>query len=569
MPLPAADAPWPPESWTRAKGLYDRWGAWYSGDPTELSRVYEGTTTTADPKFTTGAVSGGALVSQVPRMFWGSAPPQGSLRLAKLHIPLSADIASTSSDLLFHEPPAFRVPDVKRPDKDPTQQRMDTIMERGGWHSMLLEAGEVCSAYGGVYLRVGWDAGVADHVLFDAIPPDSALPEWRSGRLVAVTFWRDLPNQGDDKATWRHLERHEPGRITHGLFRSAGGGKLGEQRPLDQHPDTRPFTTLTDNAGVITTGAKGMTVEYVPNMRPNRSQRGSLLGRSDYDGQEPVLDALDESWSSWMRDLRIGKGKVMVPEAYLQTQGRGRGAVYDAEQEIYQTIAAIPSMQGLQMQVVQFAIRVAEHQSTCTALVREVVRGAGYSASTFGEDSEGAAVTATEVRAKQSRSFTTRGRKIEYWRPALMRLWETALTIDAKVFKSKAKPVLPTVEWPDGIAVDPEALARTIGLLEGAKAASTRTKVEMLHPDWDDKRIREEVKLIDSQGMPPAVPPPGAAADQPDDLDPDAEDPDAEEKDTAEGKPPAAGGKPSAGKPTTPPPPGRKVARRPPATARR
>lgn len=47
--------------------------------------------------------------------------------------------------------------------------------------------------------------------------------------------------------------------------------------------------------------------------------------------------------------------------------------------------------------VVQFAIRVQEHRDTGA---EQAVRQASYSASTFGETGDGAAVTTTEIRAR-------------------------------------------------------------------------------------------------------------------------------------------------------------------------
>ena len=213
--------------------------------------------------------------------------------------------------------------------------------------------------------------------------------------------------------------------------------------------------------------------------------------------------------TSWMRDLRIGKGRVIVPDVYLQSLGRGRGAYFDAEQEIFTQVNALPGAEGLAMQVVQFAIRVEEHERTCAALTAQALRGAGYSVQTFGEGGDVAA-TATEVHARERRSYTTRARKIEYWKPALGRLAETALAIDAKHFRTGIKPVRPDVEFPDGVTPDPEQLARTIQLLDSAKSVSTKTKVALLHPDWDDDRVEKEVDLIDKAGLPP-VPPPGTA----------------------------------------------------------
>jgi A118 family predicted phage portal protein len=217
------------------------------------------------------------------------------------------------------------------------------------------------------------------------------------------------------------------------------------------------------------------------------------------------MDALDEAWSSWMRDLRLGKARLIVPDVYLVNDGRGRGAHFDPEQAVFQVVNALPNAEGLSLSAVQFAIRVAEHKETCSELMAQAVRGSGYSVQTFGENGETMA-TATEVVARERRSYTTRGRKINYWRGPLVRLFQTALEIDLAKFKPDGVTAQrPTLEWPDGVATDPEALGRTLQLLHAAEAVSTRIKVQMLHPDWDDAAVEEEVARIDQErgaGMP-------------------------------------------------------------------
>lgn len=516
MPLPTTgpDTVWPPKEVTDANAAYRKWAAWWAGDPDQLAKVYA-----QSVGYPSAGVVGDrdrrGLMALLPRSFHGQAPGKGALKSAKLHIPLAADIATTSADLLFGESPVLVAgtdADTKKPlpgsQATPTQTALDLFMT-AGLQAVLLEAAEIAAAFGGVYLRAGWDAEISDTPLFDAIPPDAAVPEFRSGRLTAVTFYRTLPAIGDGK-TWRHLERHEPGRILHGLYCSGDDKTLGQRKDLKENPETAVFAAIAGPDGGVDTGAKGLTAEYVPNMRPNRKLRGSQLGRSDYDGVESVMDALDEAWSSWMRDLRLGKGRILVPEVYLDAQGRGQGALFDTEQEIFQQVNALPggTQSGLAITNVQFAIRVAEHQQTCDSLTQEAVRGAGYSAQSFGMAGE-AAATATEVVARERRSYTTRAKKINYFRPAIARLTKTALEVYAAKLAGKGVVALtPDVEWPDGVAVDPQALATTLQLLKAAEAASTRTRVEMLHPDWKDDRVDEETKLINGEGQPDAPEPP-------------------------------------------------------------
>ncbi|WP_345485996.1 hypothetical protein, partial [Planotetraspora phitsanulokensis] len=335
----------------------------------------------------------------------------------------------------------------------------------------------------------------------DALPPDSAVPEFRTGRLSAVTFWRVV--REDDGEVWRHLERHEKGRVYHGLY-LGDEDTLGMAVPLEDDPATAEYAKIVDSDGGFDSGyPKGLLVHYVPNMRPHRKLRGTALGRSDYDGTEPMMDALDEAWTSWMRDLRLGKGRIIVPDVYLTNMGKGQGAMWDPDREVYSGLQMLPSPDGGSMITLsQFAIRVAEHAETCKSLFTQIVRSAGYSVQSFGEGGDGQAQTATEIHMQRHRSYSTRGRKIGYWTPALAWLTEAMLSVDHAVFKTKAVAERGVIEWPDGVQPDPEALSRTLDMLNRAQAASLDTKIRMLHPDWDEDQVQaEKERLRDELGL--------------------------------------------------------------------
>lgn len=495
MPLPTSNIPWPPPAARAANDLYEKCGAWYSGDPDRLTALY-GNASPFDgldrKNYDRPGQHSGGLVGKVSRFFWGSPTPRGQARDNRLHIPLAGDIAATSADLLLSEPPAFVFED------DTTQARMDTLLSDGGLYATLLEAAELASAYGDAYLRVTWNTTLADHPLVDALPGDVAVPEFQSGILRAVTFWKIVHE--DRGEVWRHLERHEPGRVLHGLYKG-DGDKLGRPMPLQDNPETEEFATQADANGAILTGARGLTAEHIPNMKPHRLIRGSALGRSDYSpAVMRMMDSLDETYSSWMRDIRLAKARLIVPAEYLQNHGPGRGASFDPDRELYEAVQTMGDEGGrLDIVAQQFAIRVQEHSETATDLTARIVRGAGYSVQTFGEHGDVAA-TATEVIARERRSYTTRSRKIVYVDPPLGRFTRTLLEIDARVYKSGVQPDRPGLEWPDGVAIDPKAAAETIELLARAEAISIETKVKMLHPGWEDAEVMAEVEKIRKDG---------------------------------------------------------------------
>lgn len=491
MPLP--DDPsmqWPPIPSEVQTALAD-WDAWYSSEPDRLAARYANRGSTRQlPQDRPSQYRGGVL-GRLARWFWGNPITPGE-KAEKLHVPLAGDIARTSSDLLFSEPPKLIATDST------TQTRLDKLVE-DGLHATLLEAGEVCSALGGGYLRVVWDDQVADRPWIGAVHADAAVPEFAYGRLRAVTFWRVVECEG--QRVLRHLERHERGRIFHGLYEGTRT-ELGRAIPLAEDDATRDLPV--DAEGAIDTGAPGhLTAAYVPNVRPARAWRhihkAAYWGQSDFQGIEPIMDALDETYSSWMRDVRNGKGRVIVPKSMLESLGPGQGAAWDEDRRIYSGLNMLqrPGDSGSGLEVVQFAIRFEEHRETCRELIEQAVRQAGYSAATFGVTGDGAAVTATEIRARERRSMTTRARKALYWGPAIADITAALLAVESGLFRVgglTAEP--PTVEFQDSINESPGELAQTAALLRQAEAASTETMVRMVHPDWDDTRVRQEVDGI-------------------------------------------------------------------------
>lgn len=517
MSLPAGGTPWPPTP-DAVQGALADWDAWYSGDPTRLEDRYAQRGDRALPDDRPSQYRGGVW-GRLARWWWGTPTPPGQKR-TKLHVPLAGDIARTSSDLLFSEPPTLTAADPA------TQDALDQLVE-DGLHPTLLEGAEVCGALGGVALYIAWDDEITDRPWIAARHADAIVPEFRYGRLRALTTWTVVHAEG--REVWRHVERHEHGAILHGLYQGTVSD-LGKRTSLDALDATRGLRDVVE-----TSAPKHLTATYVPNVRPARAWRhipsAAHLGQSDYQGIEGLFDALDETYSSWMRDIRIGKGRVIVPNAYLESLGTGQGAAWSEDKEIYAGLdMLVRGDASQQLSVTQFAIRVAEHRDTAVALIEQAVRQAGYSAATFGVGTEGTAVTATEIRARQRRSMTTRARKALYWAQGLGDITEAWLAVSNGLFGVPVQVERPSVEFADSISEAPQELADTADALRRAEAASTETLVRLIHPDWDDPDVTAEVERINAEtgrtvadpvtvGRDIAPEPPPAEDEQEDDQD--------------------------------------------------
>lgn len=492
MPLPLIDAPWPPPELKRAIDQFRVWDAWWSGSPDQLAQVYGG-------QYGGGFINrptqwAGGVAGFLSRMWWGRPTPANEPE-EKLHVPLAGDLCRTAADMLFSEP-------LKATADDPAlDERLEDLLDDTG-QAKLIESAEVVAALGGGYLRPVYDKTISDRAWLDTVAPDAALPVWRWGRLAEVTFWRTV--QAGDGWVWRHLELHVPGWIVHALYRGTDS-EIGRPVPLEDCAATAGYAPLVNEAGAIETGYPLLDVTYVPHLLPNRTWRTSPLlapmGRSVLDGCEGLMDALDMTYSSWIRDIDLGKGRVIVPGTWMDDQGPGRGATFDPNRRWFAPVPGALKME--RPEVVQFSIRVNEHRDTASSLVSQVLRHAGYAEQTFGEMGNTAA-TATEVVARERRSFITRGRQIGYWRPALAeRALPALLAVDAYAF---GRPLTSApdvhVEFADSVQEDMLAVANTLKILNDAGAVSVDTRVRMTHPEWSEDQVLAEIALIQGETAP-------------------------------------------------------------------
>lgn len=531
MPLPISDtkAAWPPPRLSTVLDKVREWDAWWTGDIDRLAAVYGGVDSSRQ-------ATGGAIVKvakSVKRWFVGE-PTSGQDRNTKVPVPIAAEMCQASSDLLFSDPFTVTVKAAK------TQERLDEILD-DDFHTTIAEAAEIAAAHGGVYLVAAWDDTVAQQAFPTVRATDQADPEFRFGRLTAVTFWSVVKTQGDQ--VWRHLERHEArngiGVILHGLYLGTTD-TLGTLVGLDESDVTAPLAVHVDLdlPGTITTGSPGLAVTYIPNQTPNRMWRtdnvGRNLGRSDLDGTERLMDELVETMSDLMRARRAARARVLHSKTLAKSLGVGRGSVIDTAQETYVGVDALGGSAQAKLtdmvQVVQPTFDPSGYLTTARALTEQIVELAGYSAQTFGLDTGASGEssgtrTATEVESRERRSLMTRSRKLREWKPALLRFVEKLLLIDAYVFATGATDVSDiAIEFSDGVQDAPLVRAQTAQALYVSQSGSVEERVAIVHPDWQDEQVQAEAAKIRAEFALTAMQDPADPAFRVDDEETDGAD---------------------------------------------
>lgn len=499
MPIPTGGA-WPPPEYAPAYSAYRDWDAWYSGSLPKLRAVYgnrdaSGVSLSPSQRVRAGQTAGG-VVGLLSRWLWGN-PPSAGQRDGRVHVPLPVDVTRAKASLILAEAPKLTA-------STPAAQERLEQLEQDGLTRMLAGAAAACSALGDVYLRPVVDPEVAaDRAILAPVHADGALPVIRWGKLVEVTFWQNVLVDGDKY--FRLLEHHDVvdrrGRLVYALHEGTHD-KLGEKVPFTRLASTAYLAGEGFTNGVQETGLDRLDVVRIPNTDDQPLWRTEptlkYLGRSDFDGSEQWFDRLDETWTSWLRDLHLARGRIIVPDYMLKSGGPGSGATFDAEQEVFRGMKMLPDEKGRsEITPVQFEIRWEEHKATADGIVEIAMRHAGLAQQTMGAEGGDVAMTATESSSRANLSANTKGLMVQAWGSGIPDAIELLMAVEQHHrLKLATAPERPKIEFADGIVQTPEAVATTIQLLAAANAISTYTKVKMAHPEWEEREIKEEVARI-------------------------------------------------------------------------
>jgi hypothetical protein len=543
MALPASDPNqvWPPQNLSNIFAYMRQWSAWYANDLAKLQAAYGGGVAADNTGFFASDTGGfkPTIGQRFQRWFVGQRP-MGPNRNTKLPVPIAGMICQAMGDLLYSDPPTFTVvvdtdgDGIKgeapnTPASNATQERLNYLADQG-FYSTLAQATELAAALSGSFLRVAWDKSVVpDRPFLDVVDVDQAIPEFRWGRLVAVTFWEVVAKEG--QTVWRHLERHETSPITgngiilHGLYEGTDD-KLGSRVSLTSRPETAALDALQalGAPGTVDSLSPGLCVEYLPNQGPNRLWRdhpiGRHLGRSTLDGVEHLMDQLAETLSDWMRARRAAKARTFLDKDLLGNPGPGNGMVADLDQEFYVQTDGLTHGPNDKMadkiQTVQPSFDPTGYEKTAATLIEQILQLSGFALQTFGMDqnsSKSADTTATEIESRERRTFLTRGRLIKTQTPHLARIVRKLLAVDRDVFNQPNVDAMIRVEFPDGVQESTLKLAQTVLALFQGENASRLERQKILHPDWNDDQWAAEVERIEAEFAQPIS--------NPDDLPPE------------------------------------------------
>lgn len=420
---------------------------------------------------------------------------------AKIHVPIAADIAATSANLLFSAEPTFTTYHEGSDETEtPQQARLEELLRSNNFMNTLVEAAETCAAMGDIYFVLRWNTRDMGYPAIDIVQPDNAWAEYVMGEMKCLHAFSEVNADIEHDVYLRMYEQFSKGMIRMELYRG-NSSELGVKLPdedviaLGYQPETK-------------TPVDELLAVHIANVRPNREYRWSMLGRSDLAGLRDLCDALDETYSSWIRDVRLAKAKLIVPVDYLRRKPQemldgvaSSGSwEFDPDIETYVAMDIQTSDAGTGNYITpsQFAIRSTEHAATCSNLIENILQMAGYSPQTFGLNINGSSSSGTALNIRERKSASTKNKKQQYWIAPLEYLLTCLVRLDAALYPGAGSDGKDTVRmrFNDAMGEDAGTMASTASLLYNAQSASTITRVRMQHPDWSEQEIADEVDRI-------------------------------------------------------------------------
>lgn len=400
-----------------------------------------------------------------------------------VHYCLAKDIVRVSSQLLFAETPRIQSLSAQ------TQSRLDDILKKNNFPALLLQAGEIASAYGGVYITINYDPEVLDVPIINVVNPDCGYHMMRWNTPTDFVFIREIFS--DENKIYRHMERRIKGYILNELW-LGDAYDLGVRIELTDRPETESILA------VVEVSSATILAVYVPNKLPNLDYGSLGIGVSDLQGLESMLDSLDEAYTGWVKDIRLGAGKLIVPDSIL-THEDEQTPYFDNFKEIFTILPTnIMDMDnaGKLIQNIQFAVRSGDYQIATESLISNIVTVAGYSPQSFGIQTEGtSAESGYALKIRERKSVSTTMLKSRYWIVALNQLLSEVILADNLWFSNHNEPQL-GIEMFDGVPDDTKETAGNVIALYEAGLISKERAIRLLNPDWSDAQIIAELQKI-------------------------------------------------------------------------
>lgn len=412
---------------------------------------------------------------------WSKGMTDNDTRRDYIVDPLGERIPQVWADMLFGEDPHIVPVDAKDAD------RMAELIDANDLSSELQRAEWLCSSEGEVWWRVVPNDSVG-HAMIEFHSRLVVVPLWSGRTLQACAFASEL--ERDDKKVIRYVEIHEAGYVRRMLYEGAPTSEfIGTEVPLTNRPETAEWESEWVHG-----------LDILAGRIVNKYGADTKAGVSDYDGLEDLMLALNETTTIGQENARLtAKQRAILPQRFLDTQGNfPRGAEILVSTEVDQD----PDKVKNQVAMIEFEFDAAaliayiEHQTDV------ILTRARVAPQLVGRHTEGAQ-TGPALKARVIDSVLAAQGKGKFWDDAAPKVILSAIQVENMSTSQGGLGLpwgnsedFPTFRRSSSLPEDEEATARRLSIEVTNEMLSRKTAIAMSHPEWDERRVQEEVDQI-------------------------------------------------------------------------
>lgn len=394
-------------------------------------------------------------------------------------------ISLVGADMLFGEQPRFIVGDKDSQE----QQALDRIIADNGLHTLNYESALSASWRGDAVVKVRYgrhtDWSQGEQAIIEAVPARIFFPEINPDNVRdlkgATLAW--TREAGDKK--YLRKEIHQPGLIRNELWQLKEGNRLGSQVKLSTLPE---YAELPEEQEA---GYPGLLVEYLPNWRLD----DDFWGISDYVDLESLFDELNNRISRISRVLdKHESPKLILPPGIMKYDPSLKR--FYVEKEYLDVVEVDSAEAGDLPKYLVWDAQLEAAYKQIDKLVEFLFLFSETSPDAFGLAKQGQAESGRALKFRLLRTLAKVNRKKLYFDQALKNVLYAAMYLE-HVHGKGPEPVIPRIEWADGLPQDPlEAAEVESARMGGAPTTSLESAVRRLDglsgQDLDDEvsRIR-------------------------------------------------------------------------------
>jgi A118 family predicted phage portal protein len=406
---------------------------------------------------------------------------------ATVTYPAMYRVCNKIATLVFSELPRFTF-------GEKSQARMNYIVDKNRLLDILrLGQTEVCGL-GNAYIKINTDAG-KDYPIIELVRALDVAPayvDW--GKITEATFYTLKSKDGN--TYWWLAQTHtetEGRKVIESKLYKGDSVNLGQEMPLDALEETADILPVVD----LKTEASWFI--HIKSPMPNNKDPNSCLGISVAANSLEQIDHINLTMQSYYKDDKLKQPKVAVSEDLITPKRYGDRAkpVIDYNDEYY---ILLNSTSGDQLyKSIDLPSKQSDFEQSIQGKLDRFYESCGLFRSSIQKNS--GAKTATEWELADKDSTDTGADFKNSWLCALDELFHALLEIDNVHYQdagvtNKTKHDQTqniTIEFMDSVKYDQQQKAATSKDLYNSGMVSLSTALHEIFPDWDDKRVQEEI----------------------------------------------------------------------------